>query len=105
MSERAPHSFDASWATPSPCEGCANVKRCAAELLACRAFQHFAELKSWTRSSREPSRERFAAIFEARALDESALEKLRDQRRLTRLANGTKVGRRPKGRSSEVVTC
>ncbi|MGH8142832.1 MAG: hypothetical protein ACREU2_09980 [Steroidobacteraceae bacterium] len=49
---------------PCPCEGCARAARCAAELLACSAFERFDAGLRWQLSPRtDASRERYAAIF------------------------------------------
>lgn len=47
-----------------PCEGCPKAARCAAELLACSAFERFDAGLRWQLSPRtDATRERYVAIF------------------------------------------
>ncbi|MGH8143141.1 MAG: hypothetical protein ACREU2_11575 [Steroidobacteraceae bacterium] len=47
-----------------PCEGCSRAARCAAELLACSAFERFDAGLRWQFSPRtDATHERYAAIF------------------------------------------
>jgi hypothetical protein len=49
---------------PAPCDGCARAARCAAEQLACTAFERFNAGLRWQISPRcDASRERFDRIF------------------------------------------
>ena len=51
---------------PAPCDSCRLAPRCAAELLACAAFQLYAttgRAPRWRLAPRAPTRERFDLIF------------------------------------------
>ena len=54
---------------PTPCDGCGHRTRCAAEELACKAFDSFANLGTWKRLPRVPSPVRFAKLFAVRDRD------------------------------------
>jgi hypothetical protein len=49
---------------PAPCDGCGRAARCAAEQLACTAFERFDAGLRWEISPRnDATRQRFARIF------------------------------------------
>ncbi len=55
---------------PSPCSGCPEAPRCAAEKLACRQYNHYlnhGSIKMAVKRERVPSRARWRAIFGADA--------------------------------------
>jgi hypothetical protein len=55
---------------PAPCDDCRHAARCQEQLLACDAFEYYArgasELK-WRGVARQPSAQRYAEIFCAKA--------------------------------------
>lgn len=79
-----------------PCDFCPVRDECATQRLACKAFSLFVEARPWEGAPREPSRLQFGWIFRQQRMDEAALRALREQKRLTRLARGTRPGRRPR---------
>lgn len=84
-------------AGPAPCDTCELAERCASRFLACQAFWHYCRLERWHGAPREPTRERYTAIYQPRIVDEAVLARLREMKRQTKAERGTRDGRRPRG--------
>jgi hypothetical protein len=59
---------------PSPCDGCAHRRRCARQLLACRAFILFAKLApepEWQTAPHEPTARIFAKVYRTTSEDDA----------------------------------
>ncbi len=97
--------FDLSWMGPSPCDDCRLRARCAVEMLACDSFRLYVELRRWETAPREPNAERFRLIFQPRHYDERELMRLRELKRLSRLAHGIKPRRQSRMSLEAAAIC
>jgi len=88
-------------AGPAPCDTCDLAERCATRLLACESFRRYTRLERWQAAPREPTRERFQAIYQPRVVDEAVLARLREMKRQTKAERGTRDGRRPRANLSD----